>query len=266
MIGSGNTFMRQVSNASECAKVINNVVSATTRTTLPSYPSSEVSDSSSVATTNELRLEACDSELGSPRTPEVSECANPELQEVIQAMGKKELRDLDFPFLMADPSRPGCPLVVSSAGFSCLTGYDTCETLGSDAASMLPGRETAELMRFASRSELFPPGFSSLAEDVELADGELVTVQTHAKKCGSRFSCITYMKQVELDDEMFVIAVQAEALPEDDEDDDVEPMDRLEATFSQLQRNMEVVMFVLAAQFWFCAPIQRQIADPALER
>jgi len=234
------------------AETVHNDVSMT-HTTLPSYTCSQTA--SSRAST--FCTDCADEPADHADEPPSAGYGCLQLEGLIEAMGKQELRGLEFPFLMADPSRLGCPLVVCSDGFSCLTGYGAGETLGRESTSQLHGREAAEFLRYASCSELYLGG-STCAGEVSITLGELVTLQTRATRCGARFSCMTYLKQVELDDEMFVIAVQA--CPEEHGSAET-PAERLEGTFTQLRKNMQVAVQVLAREFWFSAPMQRQVAE-----
>jgi len=184
-----------------------------------------------------------------------------ELQEVVEEMDRKELRDLAFPFLLADPSKPLCPVVACSDSFADLTGYDADETLGRKAAYHLRGQQAAQFLECSSRSELYGAfgrqsaaewalGADDLPEEVgELGEGELLTAQNHLTGSGEHFSCVTFLKQVYIEDEMFVVALQAS--PEGSDDDS------LQACVAQLKSNMEAVLEVLPALFWFSAPLSR---------
>mmetsp|Transcript_70283 Transcript_70283/g.206157 ORF Transcript_70283/g.206157 Transcript_70283/m.206157 type:complete len:593 (+) Transcript_70283:84-1862(+) len=198
------------------------------------------------------------------------------LKEVIETMGKKELRDLDFPFFLADPSRRGCPLLVCSAGFSGLTGYSAWEALGRNAAFLVCGvpdrrisaeqsNEVKKFLECAANYKYYPAG---MCDDVILAEGELAAVQTHTRRSGELFRCMTLLKQVELEEKMFVIGLQARVAdptidPEEheysDDGSDV-PSARHTSAFNQLSKNMDIAVHVLASQFWYSAPIRRQFA------
>jgi len=101
-----------------------------------------------------------------------------------------------------------------------------------------------------------------------LADGELVYVQTNAKKNGELFQCMWYLKQVELDDHHLVMGLQAQ-IPDADINPEETAQDAALAdkaelhhqTFVRLSRNMDVAEQVLASRFWYCAGMRRQTAD-----
>jgi len=200
------------------------------------------------------------------------------LQEVIDEMGKSELQDLDFPFVMADPSQLGCPLIVCSAGFTNLTGYSAWEAVGRTAAFQLCGvpshlvckeqcGEVTKFLDYASRGQFYE-GRDHLGKEAGyLTEGELITVQTYTRRSGELFRCMTYLKQVELEDKMFVIGLQARVPdpaidPEEHDGEAAEenPAARLSLAFTHLDKNMDIAVHVLGAQFWYCAPMRRQIA------
>lgn len=169
-----------------------------------------------------------------PASPELSAEPPQELglgQRITLALGRAGLLGLDFNLTIADASRPGCPLSVCSDGFLSLVGHSDEEALGSSAASRLSGivhdadaaggqqrNEVARLLARAEDSEYHSPGSDchpgscllAAAEPGELPLGELVLLQTHARPAtGESFRCVTWLKQVELEEEMFVIALLA---------------------------------------------------------
>jgi len=103
-------------------------------------------------------------------------------------------------------------------------------------------------------------------QEQSLAAGEVVCVQTNAKSNGELFLCMMYLKQVELDNECFVLGLQAQ-IP--DAEINPEEHDQVAAfadeihhnTFTRLSRNMAVAEQVLASHFWYCAGMRRQIAE-----
>lgn len=95
---------------------------------------------------------------------------------------------------------------------------------------------------------------------VELPKGEMICVQTNANKSGELFRNMFYLKQVELDENQFILGLQA-GLPE--EFDECASMSELEAkcqsAFVRLEENMTAIEQVLAQQFWYSAPMRRQL-------
>eukprot|EP00443_Scrippsiella_acuminata_P048640 CAMPEP_0115188564 /NCGR_PEP_ID=MMETSP0270-20121206/11076_1 /TAXON_ID=71861 /ORGANISM="Scrippsiella trochoidea, Strain CCMP3099" /LENGTH=564 /DNA_ID=CAMNT_0002601751 /DNA_START=66 /DNA_END=1760 /DNA_ORIENTATION=+ len=221
---------------------------------------------------------------------------NAKLKQVVDRVSRKELMDLDFPLVLADPSLQHCPLVLCSAGFSSLTGYQWQETLGRDLRFLFydvpqdsvcrrASLEMERLCSAAAAGDYYPGGgsrglalFRGLAGDQErqrmlsgpediLPEGELAYVHDIAAKTGRCVRCMFHLKQVELDDDMFVLCLQMKV---PDPKDNPEEHDRYEVAenveqrcrlaFARLAQNMDVAMQVLAAQFWISAAMRRQTA------
>mmetsp|Transcript_43364 Transcript_43364/g.99928 ORF Transcript_43364/g.99928 Transcript_43364/m.99928 type:complete len:274 (-) Transcript_43364:192-1013(-) len=198
-----------------------------------------------------------------------------ELQKVVNTFRLEELYELDFSVTVADPSQPDCPLVACSVGFSELTGYSVQEIVGRNCRFLLDGVPASlidEETRIRSRAfclsasqgedyennnEYLPDGMDK--PWVELPRGELICVQTNARKSGELFRNMFYLKQVELDESQFILGLQA-GLPEEF---DLEGLGNLEKrcalAFNRLEANMTAIEQVLASQFWYSAPMRRQI-------
>jgi len=194
------------------------------------------------------------------------------LRRVVQKVARKELNDLDFPFVLADPSLQNCPLVACSAGFSSLTSYDPSEVIGNGLPFLLQGVPTEQicsqaesamqgLLDHAARGRLYSPdGRHGVVLDADgkvppgednFPEGELACIQTLASKSGQFFRCFLHMKQVELDDEMF-IACLLTPVPA------MLPSNPFGLT--DLGRNMDLAIEVLASKFWLSSPMRRQMA------
>jgi len=212
------------------------------------------------------------------RIDSTSTCSSPSgnlderLRRVVQKVGRKELNDLDIPFVLADPSLQNCPLVACSAGFSSLTSYDASEVIGNGLPFLFQGVPTEQicsqaesamqgLLDDAARGLLYSPdgrhgvlldadGKVPPAED-NFPEGELACIQTLASKSGQLFRCFLHMKQVELDDDMF-IACLLTPVPA------MLPSNAFGLT--DLGRNMDLAIEVLASKFWLSSPMRRQIA------
>jgi len=89
--------------------------------------------------------------------------------------------------------------------------------------------------------------------------GELICIQTNAKKSGELFRNMFYLKQVELDDAPYIIALQA-GIPEEYGDDlSVQMVQEMcHDAWKGLAANMSTIEHVLASQFWFQAAMRRQ--------
>lgn len=199
-----------------------------------------------------------------------------ELQSVVDAFCVGELYNLGFSVTVADPSQPDCPLVACSMGFTELTGYTVQEIVGRNCRFLLNGvpsnlidEETrmkcrsfclssAQGQEYTGATEQLPAGLQK--PWVELPKGEMICVQTNARKSGELFRNMFYLKQVELDENNFILGLQA-GLPEEFELDvcisDLEK--RCQLAFGRLEENMTMIEQVLAQQFWYSAPMRRQI-------
>lgn len=198
-----------------------------------------------------------------------------ELQEVVDAVCINEVCSLGFSVTIADPSQPDCPLVACSIGFTELTGYAVQEIVGRNCRFLLNGvppnliedvtrikcrafcMTVANGAEYADETEQILEGISK--PWVELPKGEIICVQTNARKSGEFFRNMFYLKQVELDESSFILGLQA-GVPEEY---DVETsMDDLEAwcrsAFLRLEENMVAIEQVLAERFWYSATMRRQ--------
>ncbi|CAE7368476.1 PHOT [Symbiodinium sp. CCMP2592] len=199
-----------------------------------------------------------------------------ELQKVIDNFCIEELYELGFSVTLADPSKPDCPLIACSAGFTELTGYSVQEIVGRNCRFLLngvPSNLIDEATRVKCRAFCMS---SSVGEEytgapdnlpdglqkpwVELPRGEMICVQTNARKSGELFRNMFYLKQVELDETHYILGLQA-GLPEEFDLDvalgDLEK--RCQVAFCKLEENMTLIEQVLAQQFWYSAPMRRQL-------
>lgn len=198
------------------------------------------------------------------------------LQEVVDSLCIDEVCKLGFSVTVADPSQPDCPLVACSTGFTELTGYSVHEIVGRNCRFLLNGvpsflidEETRIRCRsfcvtsaqggvYDGESENLPEGVKS--SWIPLPQGEMICVQTNARKSGELFRNMFYLKQVELDDTSYILGLQA-GLPEDFEVEasrgDLERA--CTAAFGRLEENMSALEQVLAQQFWYSAPMRRQL-------
>jgi len=199
-----------------------------------------------------------------------------ELQHVLDAICIDEVCNLGFSVTIADPSQPDCPLVACSIGFTELTGYAVQEIVGRNCRFLLQGvpsdlidDETRMKCRtfcvsckegeeYSGVGEHLPAGLAK--PWVELPKGEMICVQTNARKSGELFRNMFYLKQVELDDNCYILGLQAE-IPEDYdvEFSMFELQQGCQLAFSRLDENMSCIEQVLAQQFWYSAPMRRQL-------
>mmetsp|Transcript_66751 Transcript_66751/g.207105 ORF Transcript_66751/g.207105 Transcript_66751/m.207105 type:complete len:253 (+) Transcript_66751:54-812(+) len=198
-----------------------------------------------------------------------------ELQSVVDTFCIEDLYALGFSVTVADPTQPDCPLVACSAGFTELTGYSVQEIVGRNCRFLLNGvpsnlidegtrmkcrafcMSVAQGEEYTGAAEQLPAGLQK--PWVELPKGEMICVQTNARKSGELFRNMFYLKQVELDENSFILGLQA-GLPDDYEQgymDDLEK--KCQLAFGRLEANMTAIEQVLAQQFWYSAPMRRQI-------
>jgi len=199
-----------------------------------------------------------------------------ELQRVVDMFFIEEFQELGFSVTVADPSQPDCPLVACSTGFTELTGYSIQEIVGRNCRFLLNGvppnliddetrmkcrafcLSSKEGEEYTGSTEQLPVGL--LKPWVELPKGEMICVQTNARKSGELFRNMFYLKQVELDEASFILGLQA-GLPEEfDLDVSLNDLEkRCQLAFARLDENMTAIEQVLAQQFWYSAPMRRQL-------
>lgn len=163
----------------------------------------------------------------------------------------QELCDLPFPVALADPSQPGCPIVLHSADLAKflqisaddIVGKSWPQLLNSDSSGLDQCRALCDA---ATQGTYFTPAralgaMSALA----LPEGEAVCAVTSAAGPPAVTSCSLHLKQLELDDSMFVLGVLA----------------RLESSGHEMEENLSKTMAVLAKNFWLSAPMRRQVAE-----
>eukprot|EP00929_Paragymnodinium_shiwhaense_P014016 TRINITY_DN121884_c0_g1_i1.p1 TRINITY_DN121884_c0_g1~~TRINITY_DN121884_c0_g1_i1.p1 ORF type:complete len:263 (-),score=33.28 TRINITY_DN121884_c0_g1_i1:156-944(-) len=198
-----------------------------------------------------------------------------ELQRIVDTICIEEVMNLDFSVTVADPSQPDCPLVACSTGFTELTGYSVQEIVGRNCRFLLNGvpsnfiddgvrmkcrgfcLSSSHGEEYAGVTDQLPAGI--MKPFVELPKGEMICVQTNARKSGELFRNMFYLKQVELDDTHYILGLQA-GLPEEFDEScamgDLEK--RCQMAFGRLEENMTALEQVLAQQFWYSAPMRRQ--------
>lgn len=214
-------------------------------------------------------------------------------QKVARHLARRELLDLDFPMVIVDPTIQGCPFVICSAGFNDLVGCRRGEAVGRSWQHLragVPGdricpranMEMLQLCEVAAQNRYFcrQDGRGSALlrafEDV-LPEGELTCAQTVMTGFGRLARCALHLKQVELDEEMFVLGVMVE-LPDGTNDVGRHPDSRsiagapanglvrspvgmaVSRTLAQLREGMHTALQVLSSQFWLSSPMRRQVA------
>lgn len=186
-------------------------------------------------------------------------------QRVLSATSRdwRELRDLESAFMIADPKLPGCPIVASSDRFSHMTRFTKQPLLGCGLDSLLaPSR--SEIRQEWDRTRYY-----ALCDDCELnvftaaarneegvlqhEEGEMITSFVGSWQDGRNFSCLALIRQVILDDVMYLAGVFAE-FPQR-----VSPPCATEPILAGvLQRNFFIAEQALAALFCSSVPFHRQ--------
>lgn len=184
---------------------------------------------------------------------------------------------MELSLSIADPALPDCPLVGVSEGFTRLTQYTLEEMVGVSCRKLLssvPPDLIDERMRTLSREfckaaaqgleyqvpedyreKWLPPGLVPM--------GELWCVQTNAKKDGTLFKNMFYLKQIELNDRPLIVGLQGEMNWEDycrmstGEEEELRKL--LKEVQEKLETNMNLVERELAKQFQYTSAMRRQI-------
>jgi len=197
-----------------------------------------------------------------------------EFQKIVEKFNLDELHGLKFSVAVADASQKECRIVACSMGFTDLTEYSIDEVIGRNWCFLLKdvppdmineeGRLRCRSMCRASRqgisyngcAEVLPPGIDKIWG--KLSSGELICVLTTSKKSGSLCKTMLYLKQVELDDDQFIVGLQA-GLPEDcNQDSSMEnEQENINNAWRQLKESMSAVLLILSAQFWLQCSMQR---------
>jgi len=196
------------------------------------------------------------------------------LQNFVDAVCTESMNGLKFSVTVASPLLDDCPLVHCSIGFSELTGYLVEEIVGRNCRFLLDGvpehlirpdtrikcRSFCACARdgssYTAEEDKMP---ESLRENTafRLPDGEILCVQANARKNGDLFSNMFYLREVELDDDTFILGLQAE-MPEDYDHLLHDVGSCFADSYMQLTANMDALEKVLANEFWYSGPMRRQ--------
>jgi len=199
-----------------------------------------------------------------------SERCSAELQALVDDFNTEEFSALDFSVTVADPSLPDCPLVGCSVGFTSLTGYTVSEIVGRNCRFLLNGvpnelvdndsrRRCRAFSLSCGEGAMCMDPLGDMISGMELPCGELISVQTNARKSGELFRNMFYLKMVELDGNSFILGLQA-GLPEEFDEKDIAEIEEVcQGAFAKLDNNMAEIEQLLASQFWYSAPMRRQV-------
>lgn len=179
------------------------------------------------------------------------------------------LAGLDFSFTIADPQLEGCPLIGCSTGFTVLCGYAMAEIVGRNCRFLVdpvPDELVDQTMRVRCREFCVAARddteFRLPAHELDpwLPDdrppNELFAMQKNARKDGSLFNNMFYMKKIGLGDfdeeKQYLVALQSD-LPGGRSD-----LAQLGTNLRQLDKNMAQVEKILAQEFIISGPMRRQ--------
>eukprot|EP00747_Dinoflagellata_sp_TGD_P179612 gnl/TRDRNA2_/TRDRNA2_30677_c0_seq2.p1 gnl/TRDRNA2_/TRDRNA2_30677_c0~~gnl/TRDRNA2_/TRDRNA2_30677_c0_seq2.p1 ORF type:complete len:334 (-),score=56.21 gnl/TRDRNA2_/TRDRNA2_30677_c0_seq2:99-977(-) len=175
---------------------------------------------------------------------------------------------LSFSLTIADPFLEGCPLIGCSTGFMTLCGYEMEEITGRNCRFLVdpvPPELVDNKARLRAREfcEAIKDGVTYRVpeEEQELwmptgTNGELFCVQMNARKDGSLFRNMFYLRVVRLDGSPYILGLQAE-MPSEEKRCSIIP-EECQAACELLNTNMNKVEMVLAGTFWCDFPMRRQ--------
>jgi len=147
---------------------------------------------------------------------------------IFAGAGGASLRGLEYSFTIADPFLEGCPLIGCSTGFLKLCGYDLEDIVGRNCRfliSPVPVNDIDQKMRQHTKDfcEAVRLGqtYRRPAEDYESwmprnrPLDELISMQRNARKDGSLFNNLFYMKVIGLspklgEEQPYIVALQSE--------------------------------------------------------
>jgi len=190
----------------------------------------------------------------------------------IFSTGSPSLLGLDFPFTVANPSLFECPLIACSAGFTKLCGYEVDDIVGQNCrfmvdavpADMIDQKARNQTQEFcqavqAGREWMPPSDYPYAATDRPLE--ELVCIQKNARKDGTIFNNLCYMKVFGLgtelgEEEPYIVALQSELKGEK------EDLVALANGLGELDEKMAKVQDELSSIFFVECALSRQLIKP----
>lgn len=200
-----------------------------------------------------------------------------ELQEAIDGIFSEDsddLKDLKFSFTIADPSLEDCPLIGCSTGFHDLCGYTMHEIVGRNCRFLVdPVPDDYVNINVKRWSRLYCNAvregktFTIPENEREgwmptgrMLDDGIFCIQTNARKDGTLFRNMFYLKDVDLDGKPYIIGLQTE-MPsnhEDISDEDKGVFTVCHAACRRLDSRMGQVERILSRMFWVSSAMRRQ--------
>lgn len=211
-----------------------------------------------------------------------------DLQAVVDTFAGEAFNRFPQPLFLADALQEGCPILACNGAFSEFTGYSTQETFGRPCFFMtdavpLDLLDDEVSMAFNSFCSAASHGNRYMGQQIEgagkrtILSGEMARVMTAAVKSGELLRAVVYVKQVELDDQPVVLGLLAE-VAEDDQAESQQAEPDCSGAFawargvsaaseaqsrlapSGLEAGMVELERLLAARYWYSAPMRRQDA------
>ena len=191
-----------------------------------------------------------------------SECSDTSsLEQVTDPLAhvkRDSLRSLAPAFIIAAVTED-FQVAFRSSSFEELSGPSRKLRLGSDVREVMRPQGRAELFwdqfcMSGMQGDFFKVDTGGLAllgaSELPLPAGELAFVQTFSGRFGNPIDCLVYLKQIELDDCPFLLAVHSYL--SDDES--------IENRFNKVSDEVDEIIFKLASEFLYYAPMRRQRA------
>eukprot|EP00930_Biecheleria_cincta_P033383 TRINITY_DN23123_c0_g1_i1.p1 TRINITY_DN23123_c0_g1~~TRINITY_DN23123_c0_g1_i1.p1 ORF type:complete len:571 (-),score=129.48 TRINITY_DN23123_c0_g1_i1:226-1938(-) len=198
------------------------------------------------------------------------------LQESAAAFACLAPRLLSSSMFIAEPRNPEFPLLWSSKSFQHLTGLGEV-LLGRDLRSLINGmsaesvsslqiqvewREFCEACMDGRYYKNSASGVAILDADtpvIPLPEGELAFIQNLRSASGELLNCFISCKQVDLDGTMYVVGLLSK-VPEHGYRQN--PRSKSAFALQQINVEMDEAIAALAAEFFYSAPMRRQVAFP----
>lgn len=189
--------------------------------------------------------------------------------------GGDKISGMKFSFTIADPMIEGCPLIGCSTGFTELCGYEMNEIVGRNCRFLVApvpldlvheptrrrAREYCEAIRdgkdYNPETTEYP---SYLSYPRPRGDG-LFFAQSNARKDGTLFKNLFYLKSVNVNDHMYIVGLQCEIPATDQEAEDMREKGEFAAVAKycrQLDQNWAEVERCLSGLFWIQTVMRRQ--------
>lgn len=185
-----------------------------------------------------------------------------EVEDPVKHVDRASLQGMTQAFALASLSVDGFPVALKSKGLEELFGPSRQVKMGSDAREVLrPSASNTRALEVwqdfsaaMQRGDFFchqkGSGLALLhGQEFPLPAGEFAFVQPFHGRFGNSLDCLVYLKQVELDDCPFLLALHC-FLPDEDE--------RPEHSFYKVGVQVDEVIGRMASEFFYYAPMRSQ--------